>query len=69
MYDRRDKLVKVMEMSDFKDIQGRITPMQTKIATVAAGTSTTIYLEIVKYDDPIPESVFTTAYLETGKTR
>ena len=69
MYNRRDEVVKVMEMSDFKDMQGRITPMQTVVSTVAAGTSTTIFMEIVKYDDPIPESVFTTAYLETGRTR
>jgi len=69
MYNRRGELVKVMEMSDFKDVQGRITPMQTKISTVGAGTSTTIYMEIIKYDDPIPEGVFTTAYLESGRVR
>jgi outer membrane lipoprotein-sorting protein len=69
MYNRRGELVKIMEMSDFSDVQGRLTPMQTKISTVAAGTSTTIYMEIMKYDDPIPEGVFTTAYLETGRTR
>ena len=69
MYNRRGELVKTMEMSNFKDIQGRLTPMQTKISTVAAGTSTTIYMEIMKYDDPIPEAVFTTAYLETGRAR
>jgi outer membrane lipoprotein-sorting protein len=69
MYNRRGELVKVMEMSDFKDVQGRLTPTQTKISTVTAGTSTTIYMEIIKYDDPIPEGVFTTAYLETGRPR
>ena len=69
MYNRRDELVKVMEMSDFKDVQGRLTPMQTKISTVTAGSSTTIYMEIIKYDDQIPEAVFTTAYLETGRIR
>jgi len=69
MYNRRGEMVKVMEMSDFKDAQGRLTPMQTKISTVGAGTSTTIFMEIIKYDDPIPEGVFTTAYLETGRTR
>jgi len=69
MYNRRGELVKVMEMSDFKDVQGRLTPMQTKISTAGAGTSTTIYMEIIKYDDPIPEAVFTTAYLETGRSR
>jgi len=69
MYNRRGEMEKLMEMSDFKDAQGRLTPMQTKVSTVGAGTSTTIYMEIIKYDDPIPEGVFTTAYLETGRTR
>jgi len=69
MYNRRGEAIKLMEMSDYRDIQGRVTPMQTKISTVGAGTSTTIFIEIARYDDPIPESVFTTAYLETGRAR
>jgi hypothetical protein len=69
MYDKRGMLVKVMEMSAYKDVQGRDTPTQVKVSTVAAGTSTTIYMDIVKYDDPIPEGVFTTTYLETGRAR
>jgi outer membrane lipoprotein-sorting protein len=69
MYDRRGTVVKIMEMSDFKDVQGRLTPMKTKISTVAAGSSTTIYMDIIKYDDPIPDRVFTSAYLETGRAR
>jgi len=67
MYNQRNEIVKIMEMSDFRNIQGRITPMQTKVSTVSAGTSTTIYMDIMRYNDPIPESVFTTAYLETGR--
>jgi hypothetical protein len=39
------------------------------MTTLAAGTSTTIYSDIVRYDDNIPESVFTTEYLETGRAR
>ncbi|MDR0706339.1 MAG: outer membrane lipoprotein-sorting protein [Treponema sp.] len=69
LYDRRGALLKAMENSEYKDVQGRLTAMQTKVSTIAAGTSTTIYMEIVKYDDPIPEAVFTTAYLETGRAR
>jgi outer membrane lipoprotein-sorting protein len=42
MYNRRGELIKVMEMSSFSGVQGRLTPMQTKISTVGAGTSTTI---------------------------
>jgi outer membrane lipoprotein-sorting protein len=67
LYNRRGELVKIMEMSDFRDVQGRLTPMQTKISTVGAGTFTTIYMEIIRYNDAIPERVFTTAYLETGR--
>ena len=73
MYNQRRGLVKVLETSDFKNIQGRLTPMQINVFTAAAGVSpsisTTIYMDIVKYNDPISESVFTTAYLETGRTR
>ena len=67
LYNRRGEHIKLMEMSNFEDKQGRLTPMQTKVSTVGAGTSTTIFMEIIKYDDRIPETVFTTAYLETGK--
>ncbi|MDR1506255.1 MAG: outer membrane lipoprotein-sorting protein [Treponema sp.] len=69
MYDRRGTLVKRMGFSNFKTVQDRLTATQTTVSTVAAGTSTTLYVEIIKYDDPIPESVFTTAYLETGRAR
>jgi outer membrane lipoprotein-sorting protein len=69
LYDKRNALVKTVEMSGIKDVQGRPTVTITKITTHAAGTSTTINMEIVKYDDNIPERVFTTEYLETGRAR
>jgi outer membrane lipoprotein-sorting protein len=69
MYNGRGAVEKTMEISGYRDIQGRDTPTETKVSTLAAGTSTTIYMDIVKYDDPIPEGVFTTAYLETGRVR
>lgn len=67
LYDKKDKLVKIFESSDFQDIQGRLTAKQTKMSTLSSDTSTTIYVDKIKYDDKIPESVFTTNYLETGK--
>lgn len=69
LYDKRNTLVKIVEMTGLKEVQGRITTTEIKLTTVAAGTSTTIYSDIIKYDDPIPEAVFTTAYLETGRAR
>lgn len=69
LYDKKGTLVKVAEMSALKDVQGRLTVTVTKMTSVQAGTSTAITMDIIKYDDPIPESVFTTAYLETGRAR
>ncbi|MDR2258807.1 MAG: outer membrane lipoprotein-sorting protein [Treponema sp.] len=69
LYDKRNTLVKAVEMLDIKDVQGRLTAMRTNMTTLAAGTSTAIYVDILKYDDPIPEGVFTTNYLETGRAR
>ena len=69
MYDKRGALAKILETSGYKNVQGFDTPSQTKLTTVSAGTFTIIYIDIVKYNDPIPEGVFTTAYLETGRVR
>ncbi|MDR2068721.1 MAG: outer membrane lipoprotein-sorting protein [Spirochaetaceae bacterium] len=69
LYDRRGTLVKQVEILEVKEIQGRLSPVVTRMTTVAAGTTTTITMDILKYDDPIPEGVFTTAYLETGRPR
>jgi len=67
LYDKKNVLVKTAEMSGVKDVQGRLTATITTMTTHAAGTSTTINMEIIKYDDPIPDRVFTTAFLETGR--
>jgi hypothetical protein len=66
-YDRRGTLVKTLVSSGFRDVQGFLTPQQLKVTTIAAGTSTTVYTDIIKYNDTIPESVFTTRFLETGR--
>jgi len=69
LYDKKNTLVKVAEMSGLKEVQGRLITTVTKMTTLAAGTSTTIYMDIIEYDKNIPEGVFTTAYLETGRYR
>lgn len=67
LYDRKGELAKVLEILKVEDKQGRLTPMETKMTTLKAKTSTTIFVDIIKYDDPIPASVFTTKFLETGR--
>ncbi|MCD1655349.1 outer membrane lipoprotein-sorting protein [Treponema zuelzerae] len=69
LYDRKGTHVKTVDILETKDVQGRLTPMVTKMSTIADGTSTEIRMEIMKYDDPIPEGVFTTDFLSTGRVR
>jgi hypothetical protein len=69
LYDKKGVQVKLLEILEYKDVQGRLSSSITKMSTIAAGTSTSIYTDILKYDDPIPEGVFTTNYLETGRVQ
>jgi len=66
-YNKESVLVKILELSNYKKIQDVLTPMQTKLSTLATNTSTIIELQKVNYGMKIPEKVFTTKYLETGK--
>jgi outer membrane lipoprotein-sorting protein len=69
LYDSRGAMTKTLEILEVKEVQGWLTPNVQKITTLSEGTSTTIHMDIIKYDDPIPEGVFTTSYLETGRVR
>jgi outer membrane lipoprotein-sorting protein len=66
LYDKRGTLVKLLEMANYQEIEGQLTPRQMKISTVAAGTSTTIYMDRIEYNKPIPEAAFTLQFLRTG---
>jgi len=67
LYDRKGELQKVLEILKAGETQGRLAPMVTRMSSVKAGSSTTITVDIIKYDDPIPAGVFTTKFLETGR--
>jgi hypothetical protein len=68
-YDRKGALAKVLEILKAETVQGNLTPMVTKMSTVADKTSTTIYIDIIKYDEKIPDGVFTVNYLSTGRVK
>jgi hypothetical protein len=67
LYDKKGNHSKLLEIVELKDVQGRLSPIVTKMTSLADGTSTSINVGMLKYDDPIPEGVFTTNYLETGR--
>jgi outer membrane lipoprotein-sorting protein len=68
-YDHNGKLAKTLECSQLEENQGYLNPRVMRFATPDKGTATTVTSQIVKYDDPIPEGVFTTQYIETGRAR
>jgi hypothetical protein len=67
LYNKRGALHKVLEVLTVKTIQDYETPVVTRMTTVTAGTSTTINVDTLKYDDPMPDAIFTQSYLETGR--
>jgi len=67
LFDRRGTLVKVLEVLELREVQGRVSAVSTRMSTLAAGTSTTINVMELRYDSPIPEGVFTTNFLATGR--
>jgi outer membrane lipoprotein-sorting protein len=69
LYDKKGVQVKLLEILELKEIQGRLTPMVTKMSTLSEKTSTAINIEAIKYDDEIPEGVFTPDFLATGRPR
>jgi hypothetical protein len=68
LYDKKGVHVKTLEVLELKDIQGKLSPVKTRMTTIGGG-NTTINVEKLEYDKNIPESVFSLAFLATGKVR
>ena len=66
-YDRKNVLVKIMEMSNYEATQGVDTPRITKMTTLATNTATTINIIKMQYNMNIPDKIFTPRYLEQGR--
>ena len=67
MYDKNDKLVKVLEVLNIQKIDGYDMPMENKLKNVQTGHSTTLKIIKVEVDKPLPDRVFTQNFLTTGK--
>ena len=66
-YDKKNVLVKVLEMSNYQTSQGIATPMTTKMTTLATNTATVIHIVKMQYNMTIPEKIFSPRYLEQGR--
>ncbi len=67
MYDKNEKLVKLLEVLKIQKINGYDIPMQNKLKNFQTGHSTTLTVLKVEVDSPLPDRVFTQNFLTTGK--
>ena len=67
LYDRRGNHVKLLEVLEYREVQGRLSAMVTRMTTLATGASTSLNVTELRYDSQIPEGVFTPNFLETGR--
>ncbi len=67
MYDKNGKLIKVLEVPVIKNVDGYTITMATKLTNVQTGHYTTLTIKKLQLDKPIPERVFTSSFLNTGK--
>ncbi len=67
MYDKNDKLIKVLIVPTIKEVNGYTITFETKLTNVQTGHSTTIAIKQLALDKPIPDRVFTSTFLNTGK--
>jgi hypothetical protein len=67
LYDKRNALVKTLETLMLELIDGRLTATQTRMTSHAAGTSTLIIVDSIRYNAAIPDGIFTRQFLATGR--
>ena len=67
MYDKRDKLIKTMEVPTIKNVKGYTITISTIMTNVQTGHSTSLEIKKLQLDNPIPARVFTSNFLNTGK--
>ena len=67
MYDKNGKLVKTLTVDSIEPKDGYDIPMSTTLTDTTTGHSTTMAIQQIVIDKPLPARVFTQAFLETGK--
>lgn len=67
MYDKQNKLIKKLTTDNIEKIQGYWTPEITKMENVQTGHSTVLKMDKIVYDENLPDGIFTSGFLQTGR--
>lgn len=69
LYDSRDRLLKISRVERLEEVQGYWTPMESVMENVQTNHSTRLTVQRIQYNGSLPEALFTTRFLETGRAR
>lgn len=67
MYNKAGKVVKTLTVDSITPNSGYDIPMSVTLCDTATGHTTTMAIQKIVIDQPIPARVFTQAFLESGK--
>jgi outer membrane lipoprotein-sorting protein len=67
LYDKSAALLKTATMEKVEKIQTIWTPMRTVMNNLQTGHSTLLIMQKFVYNENLPEGLFTTKFIETGK--
>jgi hypothetical protein len=66
-YDKEGELLKVMRSSRIETVQGYPTVINTVMENVQTGHATELNIQKLRYNEELPEGLFTVHFLETGR--
>lgn len=67
MYDKKGSLLKILTVESIQNVNGYDTPMVDFLQNVQTGHSTRLVITNIEVDKTIPDRVFTSNFLNTGK--
>jgi outer membrane lipoprotein-sorting protein len=67
LYDKDGKLLKVMRSERIEKVQGYHTVINTTMENVQTGHATELNIQKLRYNEQLPDGLFTVHFLETGR--
>ena len=67
MFDKEGKLIKKLTTDNIEKIQGFWTPRVSKMENVQSEHSTILTMDKIVYEENLPDGIFTTGFLKTGR--
>lgn len=69
LFDKSEKLVKVMSVLDLKQIDGYWTPVKAEMKNVQENHRTVITIKKIVFDKGVDKGVFSTNFLKSGRSK